>query len=213
MPYKSKIIIVDDHSTTLDGIKKIVEKVDFVEITGTASSGKEALEIIENEQPDILITDIEMSDTDGIELSEIVKKKYPNTKIIIVTLHSERWIISKLLKQDIESIILKSKTDGKEISEAIKKVNAGERYYSDEIKDLFFQLKSSDENTPGLTLREREIIVLICQELTIKEIADKLCIATRTVETHRSNLFTKLKVKSQSGIVREAIKFGFYTFE
>ena len=213
MQKKTKIVIVDDHSVTLNGIKRIVEKIDFAEIIGTASTGKEALKIIEKQQPDILISDIEMNDTDGIELSEIVKKKYPDIKIIVVTLHSERWIIAKLLKQVIKAIVLKSKTDGNEIAKALEKVNADERYYSEEIKDLFFKLKSSEQDTPKLTARESEIIILICQELTIKEIADRLCIATRTVETHRKNLFTKLKVKSQSGLVREAIKFGFYVFE
>ncbi len=213
MQKKTKIIIADDHSVTLNGIKRIVEKIDFTKIIGTASTGKDALQIINKQQPDILITDIQMQDIDGIELSEILKEKYPDIKIIVVTLHSERWIIDKLLKQDIEAIVLKSKTDGNEISEAIKKVNAGERYYSDEIKDLFFKLKQLEQNTPQLTSREKEIAVLICKEYTIKGIGAELCIAPRTVETHRKNLFAKLKVKSQSGLVREAIKFGFYTFE
>lgn len=210
---KAKIIIVDDHSITLTGIKNIVEGIDFVEVIGTASSGKEALEILTENKIDIIITDVEMNNINGIELTGIVKEKYPKIKIIAVTQHSEKWIISKLLNNKVDSIILKSKTDKEEILLAINKINSGEKYYSSEVKDNYFQEKTPDNNIPYLTKREKEILILICQEYTIKEIGVSLNIAPSTVESHRKNLSLKLKVKSQSGLVREAIRNGFYTFE
>jgi two-component system nitrate/nitrite response regulator NarL len=211
--HKTKVIIVDDHSITLSGIKNIVEGIDFVEVVGTANSGKEALEILTNNNIDIIITDVEMNDINGIELTGIVKEKSPDIKIIAVTQHSEKWIISKLLNNNVDSIILKSKTDKEEILLAMNKIKSGEKYYSTEVKDSFFNEKNSDNNIPYLTKREKEILTLICQEQTIKEIGLYLNIAASTVESHRKNLSVKLKVKSQSGLVREAIRNGFYTFD
>lgn len=210
--HKSKIIIVDDHSITLTGIKSIIETICFVEVVGTGNSGKEALEILATKKTDIIITDVEMDDIDGIELSNIVKNKFPHIKIIAVTQHSEKWIIEKLIKNNVDAIILKSKTDKEEIIKALKKIGSGEKYYSNEIKDIFIEIRDIENSIPHLTIREKEILTLICQEHTIREIGDTLHIAASTVETHRKNLFIKMKVKSQSGLVREAIRFGFYTF-
>jgi DNA-binding NarL/FixJ family response regulator len=213
MPDKTNVIIIDDHSTTLTGIKNIVEEIQFVEVIGTGCNGKEALELLEKHKINLLITDVEMENIDGIELSKIVKNKYPGIKIIIVTMHSARWKIAKLMEQDIDAIVLKSKIDYEEIRIAIQKVRSGERFYSPEIKDLFFEEKPSVQNVPNLTTREKEILICTCQGLTIKEIAGKLYIADCTVQTHRKNLLIKLKVKNQLGLVREAIRYGFYNFE
>ncbi len=213
MPDKARLLIVDDHSVTLAGIKSILEKIEFVEITGTANSGREALKILKKGRVDILVTDVEMDDIGGIELSGIVKTRYPQIKIVAITLHSEPWIISKLLKLNIEAIVLKSKTDNIELLKVLQNIQSGIKYYSPEIMDVFFQVKNNIHNLPHLTHREREILLMICDERTSNEISKRLSIATSTVETHRKNLFVKLKVKSQSGLVREAIRHGIYTFK
>ncbi len=210
---KTKLVIVDDHSLTLAGIKNIVEKIDFVEVVGTANSGKEALDILNTVNVDMLITDVQMDDIDGIELSKTVKKKFPNIKIVAVTQHRERWIISKLVNLNIDAVVLKSRIDHDELLLALQNIVAGKKYYSTEIAELFFPAENSENGTPYLTMREKEILVLICKENTIREISTKLKITNSTVETHRKNLSLKLKVKSQSGLVREAIKYGFYGFE
>lgn len=212
MQDKAKLIIVDDHSVILNGIRNIVSEIDFIEIAGTANSGREALEILNTKNVDIIITDVEMEDVDGIELTKIVKKEYPHISVMAVTQHSEPWIISKLMEQDIDAIVLKSKTDAEEIQQALQNIKAGSKYYSPEIKELFFQSEIPKNNKPYLTGREKEILTLICKEHTINEIAAKLSISASTVESHRKNLFIKLKVKSQSGMVREAIRHGFYNF-
>lgn len=207
-----KLLIVDDHSTILTGITNIVEEINLVEITATANSGREALAIIDKRDIDILITDIAMDDIDGIELSKTVNKKCPHIKIIVLTQHSEPWIISKLMALDIGAIVLKSKTDRQELSKALKEVLKGGKYYSPEIKEAFFNTVGEKTEKPPLTKREGQILELVCKELTIKEIAANLKVSASTVESHRKNLFKKLKVKSQSGLVREAIKWGFYGF-
>ena len=210
---KTKLVIVDDHSLTLAGIKNIVEKIDFVEVVGTANSGKEALDILNTVNVDVLITDVQMADIDGIELSKTAKKKFPNIKIIAVTQHRERWIISKLVNLNIDAVVLKSRIDHDELLLALQNIVAGKKYYSTEIAEMFFQAEISENGTPYLTMREKEILVLICEENTTREISIKLKITSSTVETHRKNLSVKLGVKSQSGLVREAIKYGFYGFE
>jgi DNA-binding NarL/FixJ family response regulator len=213
MPDKLKIIVVDDHSVTVEGMVAIVEKIDFVDVVGTANSGKEALDIINSQKIDVLITDVQMDDINGVELSKIVKKNFPGIKIIAITQHRERWIISKLINLKIDAIVLKSKIDHNELILAIRNIVGGKKYYSPEIAELFFNKESVENEVPYLTMREKEILTLICHESTTKEISSKLSITNSTVETHRKNLFVKLKVKSQSGLVREAIKLGFYDFE
>ncbi len=210
---KSKLIIVEDHSLTLAGIKNIIEQIDFVEVIGTAISGKEALEILSSTKVDILITDVGMDDIDGIELTKIVKDRFPHIKIIAITQHRERWIISKLININIDAVVLKSKIDHKELLLALQSVKIGKKYYSSEIEELFLKKESGENGTPYLTMREKEILVLICKENTTNQVSTKLNITNSTVETHRKNLCVKLKVKSQSGLVREAIKYGFYGFE
>ena len=213
MPDKLKIIVVDDHSVTVEGMVAIVEKIDFVDVVGTANSGKEALDIINSQKIDVLITDVQMDDINGVELSKIVKKNFPGIKIIAITQHRERWIISKLINLKIDAIVLKSKIDHNELILAIRNIVGGKKYYSPEIAELFFNKESVENEVPYLTMREKEILTLICHESTTKEISSKLSITNSTIETHRKNLFVKLKVKSQSGLVREAIKLGFYDFE
>lgn len=210
---KTKIIIVDDHSITLAGIKSIIDNINSVEVAGIATSGKEALVLLCNTIPDILITDIEMADVNGIELSKIVKKKFPLIKIIALTQHRERWIISKLVNMGVDAVVLKSKVDHDELQLALKSIDAGKKYYSSELAELFMQKEKIENGVPFLTMREKEILTLICQENKTKEISATLAITDSTVETHRKNLFVKLKVKSQSGLVREAIKYGYYEFE
>ena len=210
---KIKVLIVDDHSLIITGIKKIVNRIKNINVVGTANSGKEALSILENSSIDIIITDVEMNEIDGIELTKITKRKYPHIKIIAITLHSEPWIITKLINADIDAIIIKSKTDCQEIQQAFNSIQANKKYYSEEVKENFFGHTDNTNSTPNITFREKEILILICKEYTTQKIAEHLHIVESTVETHRRNLFSKLKVKSQSGLVREAIRFGFYKFE
>ncbi len=213
MQKRPKLVIVEDHSITLAGIKNIVDEMDIVEVVGSVISGKDALGILNSTNVDLLITDVSMDDIDGVELTKIVKNEYPDIKILALTQHRERWIIAKLINFDIDAIVLKSKIGDKELLLALQSVLSNKKYYSSEINELFSQSEIADNGTPYLTMREKEILTLICHESTTKEISAKLSIASSTVETHRKNLFVKLKVKSQSGLVREAIKYGFYGFE
>ena len=112
MQERTKVLIVEDHSLTLIGIQNIVERIDFIEVIGTASSAKDALDILNIKKVDILMTDVEMKYADeGIELSKIAKNKYPNIKVIVITQHSESWIIGKLIMHDVDASVLKSKKD------------------------------------------------------------------------------------------------------
>ena len=213
MTDKKKLLIVDDHGITLSGLKNISDEIDFIEVAAAANSGEEALTVIGTTKIDILITDVEMDNISGIELSKIVKSKYPKIKIIILTQHRERWILLKLVNLNVDAIVLKSNIDYNELNAALQDVCNDKKYYSSEITELFFQTETNTIGTPYLTTREKEILVLICQNHISKEISSKLNISISTVETHRKNLFVKLDVKSRSGLVREAIKYGFYNFE
>lgn len=208
---KVKILIVDDHTMFLDGITEILRNTELYDVVGTASNGTDALEIISQASVNLVITDLRMKNMDGNELSKILNLKYPDIKILVVSMHNDYSLISQLLKNGVSGYILKN-TGKEELLEAIHDVTHGKTYFSEEVKSNFINskvvgLKSNEENIP-LTKREKEVLQLIALEHTTNEMAEKLFISLNTVETHRKNILRKLKVRNSVGIVKKAIELG-----
>ncbi len=203
-----RIIIADDHQMFLDGIITMLQRNRKIKIVGTARSGKELISIVEIELPEIVITDLQMEDVTGLEATKIIKDKYPDIKVIALTMHNEPGFIRKLMEYDVSGYILKN-AGLKVLTIAIEKVAAGGTFFSDEVVETMMEsLKHPARNMSSefsLTLREKEIIALICKEYTTREIAGKLKLSPLTIETHRKNIFLKLKVKNIAGLVKFAI--------
>ncbi|MBN2891986.1 MAG: response regulator transcription factor [Bacteroidales bacterium] len=208
----NEILIIDDHPVLLEGIKSVISKSNLK--TGsitTCTSALEALNILMSKNIEIVITDISMPEMNGLEFSKICKKKYPNIKIVILSQFEDIQIIKPLVKIDVNAIILKGQqTD--EIILALECVLNNEKYYSNQIKELIFNDLiniPSDNKLIKLSKREQQVLELLADEKTSKEISEILFISVPTIETYRSNLFKKFEVKNLAGLIRKSMQLGF----
>lgn len=211
MSKQIKVILADDHQMFLDGITTLLNRSRNIEILGTAGSGEELLQLLKSNNPDIVITDLQMTGMSGVEAAEKIKARYPNIKIIALTMHNEEGFVRKLVEQGISGYVLKN-AGREELMAAIEKVKSGNSFFSSEVMQTM--MDSMNKPTPKksddlpLSIREKQVISLICKEYTTNEIADKLKLSPLTIETHRKNIFLKLGIKNIAGLVRFAIKHG-----
>jgi two-component system, NarL family, nitrate/nitrite response regulator NarL len=206
-----KIYIVDDHQMLIDGLKALLTDKTLFNIVGQSLNGEKALADLAVLKPDVLLTDINMPQMDGIALTREAKKLYPNLKVIALSMFGERATISDMLEAGVNGYILKN-TGKEELVAALVKVNSGGMYFSNEVSAELMkaisekQRPKEEEEKITLTARETEIIILISQELSNAMIADKLFISERTVETHRKNIFRKTKTKTIVGLIKWAFE-------
>jgi two-component system, NarL family, nitrate/nitrite response regulator NarL len=207
-----KLIIVDDHQLFIDGIKSLLKNEKEIKVVGEALNGIEAMARITEEKPDIILLDINMPDMDGVETTREIRKKFPEVKIIILTMHNQHEFISNLVSEGALGYILKN-TGKTELINAIKTVHGGNAFFSKAVTETIMNnlhKKPAEEKLESvqLTKREKEILKYIAEGLATKEIADKLFISVNTVETHRKNLMAKVHAKNVTGLVRFAMQIG-----
>lgn len=206
-----KIIIADDHDVIIDGLTALLSTEKNLQIVGRANNGKQLLEIIKNKPVDLIILDIEMPEMNGVEAAELLKAKYPELKILVLTMYNSPDFIANLLRHGVDGYILKNSRK-QELLQAINSVFSGRSFYAPEVTEImmdsFRQGQSNKEDTPELTPREKEIVRLIAEEHTSREIGEKLFISFHTVERHRKNIIAKLGVKNVAGLVKYALKNG-----
>lgn len=198
-----KIFITDDHAVLVGGLEKIIGEEDEFKIVGTAGSVKETLEKLTRIKVDLLITDYNLPDDDGLTLVRIVRRKYPDTKILVLSMHDEAHLVKEILKEGIVGYIIK-KDSHKELVDAIYAIRAGKTYLSSDINKMLIQGLNGQDDQKLLTEREREILKLIAKEYTTKQIAEALFISERTVETHRKNILRKTKTNNLIGLIKFA---------
>ena len=199
-----KVVLVDDHRIVLDGLVSLLESdPDFV-ILAALGSGEEVLEFFKKDQPDILLTDYSLPGISGLELTRIVKRDYPKIKVVALSMHDEAHLVKGILKEGVDGYLLKN-IQQFELKNAIKRVMLGMPYVSPEItKLLMHDLNHPAQETSLLTDREKDILRLISKEFSNKQIAEKLFISERTVETHRKNIFRKTNTTSLVGLIKFA---------
>jgi DNA-binding NarL/FixJ family response regulator len=206
---KLKLFLVDDHQILIDGIKALLKDEDGFEIIGEATRSSIAIDSMEGKLPDIVITDIQMPEMNGIEFTRIVKKKYPSVKVLALSMSGEEGEIAEMVEAGISGYVIKN-TGKEELRNALLKISEGGTFFSAEITDRMAsamrnrKARGEEEREAHLTPREREIIKLIAKEYSNKKIGDALFISERTVETHRKNIFRKTNTKSVIGLVKWA---------
>jgi DNA-binding NarL/FixJ family response regulator len=200
-----KILLVDDHRIVLDGLKSLFEKDAEFEITAAAGSPQEALDILKIQQPDILVTDYTLPGMTGLELSTKVKELYPQIKRVILSMHDEGHLVKQIMKAGVDGYLLKSIQQG-ELKTAFRQIMNGMPYISPEITKQLMTGLANESKQELLTDREHEIVKLIVKEFSNKQIAEKLFISERTVETHRKNIFRKTNTTSLVGLVKFALE-------
>ena len=197
------IFLTDDHEILLDGLEKIILEEDELTVTGKASTVQDTLDQLTRLNVDLLITDYNLPDDDGLSLVRKVKRKYPDLKIIVLSMHDEGHLVKEILKEGINGYVLK-KDSHNELIDAIYAVKNGKVYLSSDINTILVKGLHGEGEQKLLTEREREILKLISQEYTNRQIAEELFISERTVETHRKNIFRKTGTNNMVGLIKYA---------
>ncbi|MFH2144054.1 MAG: response regulator transcription factor [Bacteroidota bacterium] len=209
MEEQVNILIVDDHQMFIDGIKALLRKEKKFKITAEALCGKDALLLLENEKFDVLVTDISMPEMTGVELTKIVKEKYPYIKVLVLTMFNDQEVIEDIIMSEAEGYILKN-TGKSELVAALEALSNGSTFYSREVLTSLMQKVQKDKKiqneTINLSEREKEVLELICQEYSSDEIAGKLFISRRTVDTHRQHIYEKTGCKTIVSLIKFAIR-------
>lgn len=208
---KIKVLLVDDHPLVLDGINARLEGEDSVTVIGMANDGKQALEQAEILQPDVVLMDISMPVMNGFEAAEQFRQQQPGVKVLILSMHDDREYIVKLIKCGAAGYVLKD-VSSSELMSAIETVYRGGTYFSAGASQSLFSemdptavLEPEAEPEP-LTSREKDVLKLLAEGNSNKEIARTLDISVRTVETHRQNIKSKLDIHTAAGLARYAIE-------
>jgi len=210
---KTKILLVDDHEVVIDGLKAILNQVDCFEIVGEAYSGEECLDKIRDIKPEMVLMDIDLPELNGIVTTRRIKSKFPEIQVAILSIYSNKNIVMEALKSGACGYILKCEPSDK-ILAALKLIREGNKYVSPALNEYLFEYilnpdRNGTQNKNDLiSTRELEIIQLIANGNSAKEIGTKLNISPRTVETHRSNIMRKLGVHSIAELVKYAIQEG-----
>ena len=204
------VFLVDDHQIILDGLKALLSNDKVIDIAGESIRCKDAYEMISICKPDVVLTDIHMPDMNGIEFSRLVKKNFPEIKIIALSMSADESLISDMLDAGASGYLVKN-TGKEELREALIRVVSGEVYFSPEVasqlsKALLNSRKKETDPPAKLTQREIEIVQLIAKEFSNEQIANALFISERTVETHRKNIFRKTKIKGVIGLLKYAME-------
>lgn len=203
---QKRLLIVDDHQLVVDGLKEIFQKDGIYDVVGTANNGHEALRYLQNLQVDVLITDLDMPKMSGLDLVRQVKADSFPCKVIILTMHNERSLIKEVLQVGADGFLLKS-ASSEEMLLAAKAVLNGNRYVSSTITDIIQEEPEPKKSSEvDLSDRERQILQLIAEGFTNKEIGEKVHISHRTVDKHRANMMQKIGAKNVAELVRFAMK-------
>ncbi len=209
MPSPIRILLVDDHQIILDSLQLLFELMEGMEVVATLNDSRKVMELLDEQEIDVLVTDLSMPYMDGVQLSFRVKEKYPHLKILMLTVNDQGDRIQDAFKAGISGYVMK-KAGKDELEKAVRTLASGQLHFSQEVMKSLLTAKREDAQADclkHLTKREIEIIKLIVQEHSSAEIAKKLFISLGTVETHRHNIFKKLEVKNSIGVVKFALKY------
>jgi DNA-binding NarL/FixJ family response regulator len=213
-----RVLLIDDHELVRSGIKALLEKSEDIRVVGEAGEGHEGLACIRDANPDIVLLDISLPGLNGLEVAAKAMKEFPRLRIIFLSMHANEEYVLQALKVGASGYVLKHAST-KELELAVRAAKKGETFLSPAISnavvsDYVGRTKGGKEKKPGinpyevLTSRQREILQLIAEGLSTKEIAQKLGLSINTVEVHRANLMERLNIHDIAGLVRYAIQTG-----
>ncbi|MGE3800491.1 MAG: response regulator [Candidatus Kapaibacterium sp.] len=202
-----KILLADDHKLFLEGVRELLQHVNWIEIVGTASNGEDVLRKLQSHYVDIIILDIQMPLMNGIKVAEQIRERNHNVKIIVVSMYGERLFVEQMIRLGVDGYLLKNTTP-EELVAAIVAVKEGRKYFAHDVTALI--LGESVEIAPAdpvtaLTRRELQILRLVAKGYSGPEIAREFSLSVQTVSTHRKNIMQKLNVNNTASLVRYAL--------
>jgi len=214
MNQKYRIVLVEDHAIIREGLRSLFYAERDFEVVGEAEEGRSALRLVQNHRPDLVVTDLSMPQMDGIDLIATLKKQNPKIRVVALTVHRNDEYVLAALKAGADGYVLKE-ANYSELITAARTALRGKHYLSPEISGNLIQVYLEGKGAPRrkspietLSRREREIVSLIAEGQTNKQIADRLCISVKTVETHRYKIMTKLNVHNAAALITVALERG-----
>lgn len=209
-----QVVLVDDHSLVRDGIKSILESSGEVIVSGACSSGEEAIGMVRDLNPDVVLMDIIMQGMTGIEAARWIKEQQKDTKIILLSMEIKKALVTAGIQSGIDGYLLKD-SPKEHLTQAIQEVMAGKKYFTEAITKLIFEdyfenhqagRKREQKVIEGLTKREIEVLEQIAQGLSTREAAERLFISVKTVETHKAHILDKLGLRNTAEMILYAVK-------
>jgi DNA-binding NarL/FixJ family response regulator len=198
------VVLADDHAMFREGIRKIIERIEDVFVSGEVNDGLELLELLKTSSPDLVILDISMPNLRGLEAIREIKKLYPRVKVLVLTMHRKKEFIRLALADGADGFLLKEDPGG-ELVRGVQAVRKGEKYLSPLLTSDLMSLTLAEGKDDLLTMREREVLKLFAEGKRAQEIAEALFISVNTVRRHRYNIMEKLNLKSMADLVKYAI--------
>jgi len=203
-----QVLIADDHQVLLDGLVAIVDKVDDISVVATANNGKDVLDLLSQHQVDVVMLDINMPILNGVETCKKINAKYPDIKVIAISMHKKQSFINRMIQHGAKGYILKDDT-GDHIIAGIRAVVDGGRYFSPRISDIVLGGQKESKTVLEISPREIEVLRLISEGMTNQEVANKLFLSPHTTESHRRNLLEKLGARNTADLVRLGLEKGY----
>jgi two-component system, NarL family, response regulator NreC len=212
------IVLADDHPVVRHGVRSLLQAETDFAVVGEAADGIETVQMVERLQPDVLVVDLMIPSLNGLEITRQVKQRSPHTRIVILSMHANEPYVLEALKNGAAGYVLKD-TSGTDLVHAVRQVLSGQRYLSPPLSERAVEayMQKSQETSfdphDALTDREREVLQLAAEGFNNPDVAARLSISPRTVETHRANLMRKLGLKTQTDLIRYALRRGILPLE
>jgi two-component system response regulator NreC len=203
-----RVVLADDHEIVRQGLRVLLEREGF-QVVGEASDGHDAVKLCDANHPEVAILDLSMPLLNGVDAAREIMKSNPRTKVVLLTMHTEDHLILESLRAGVTGYVLKTKA-ASELVQALRAVCRGEMFLTQSISRTIVQAFLQNTPVPGnpISDRERQVLQLVAEGKTTKEIASLLGISVKTAESHRSNLMEKLNIHDTAGLVRYAIRIG-----
>ena len=210
-----RILIADDHGVVAEGLKHVVESQGDMQVVAIVGDGREAVRVAKEQQPDVVLMDLSMPELNGADATRAILERDANCKVIVLSMYVEREYVRRALKAGASGYVVK-RSAAKEVVDAIRAVHAGQRYLSPRVADVVIDDYAGDAKgdlLEKLSAREREVLQLLAEGRTGAEIAARLALSQKTVETYRARLVEKLGIRDVAGLVKFAIQRGLVSLD
>lgn len=198
--------MVDDHPVVLEGLRALLMDNESLQILDGFTTGNAVLEFMDKQEVDVVLLDISLPDINGTSLCQTMKEKFPETRVLAISNHDERSIVTAMLQNGASGYLLKN-ASAEELAQCIQSAIEGNLAFSEEVQKILAKGTSGHKPLPKLTRREKEVLKWVAEGMTTSAIAEKLYISPLTVETHRRNVMQKLEVNNTASLIKKAMEF------